>query len=336
MRFLTHLLTDVLGIEGCVSGQYTSAPIVTTAPSMPPSSGRPRLPRTRTRRRYSRRATQHAQRPRLAFWARQLGMYLLALLLMKLAVLVLFALFPFLITAGGALLDLFGEHKNAQVLFSMSLFPLVMNVLQFWLIDTLLRHNPHTSKYVGDADEEEALGNESRASESTDYRASTDYRGSTDFRNSTDYAEGTLYRQGSASTAHLVGDASESEGEDETPRAATTPAGRAQDGAAAADDGHAYPPSIGSRGSRSRPSSPPAPPPAMRASASSLDDLRVQASRTLSDEGEEEAWDAWDDEADNTGAAGGGAGKKAHARENSAGSFGLETQTQGRKEVKRD
>lgn len=88
-----------------------------------------------------------SQRPRLTYWSRQLLVYLLALLIMKLFVLLIFYIFPFLFTIGKWLLGLFGKHKRAQVVFAMAIFPLVMNVVQFWLIDSLLRHNPNTSSY---------------------------------------------------------------------------------------------------------------------------------------------------------------------------------------------
>lgn len=125
LRLITHLLTDVWGKEGFVSGQYTST-----------SSAR------------------HRNRPRIEYWLKQLASYLFVLLLMKMAVLLLFAIFPFLFDMGSWLLGLFGNHKQVQVLFSMALFPLAMNIVQFWLIDSLLRHNPHTSAYAKTNDSE--------------------------------------------------------------------------------------------------------------------------------------------------------------------------------------
>lgn len=122
LRFLTHFLTDVIGLPGFVSGQYDDQ-------ALPPRRGR-------------------SARPKLSYWFRQLGTYLLVLFGMKLSVLALLAIFPFLNDVAAAILSIFGNNKDAQVLFSMSLFPLTMNVLQFWLIDSVLRHNPNTSKYA--------------------------------------------------------------------------------------------------------------------------------------------------------------------------------------------
>lgn len=63
-----------------------------------------------------------SQRPRLTYWSRQLLVYLLALLIMKLFVLLIFYIFPFLFTIGKWLLGLFGKHKRAQVVFAMAIF----------------------------------------------------------------------------------------------------------------------------------------------------------------------------------------------------------------------
>ncbi|EPQ28196.1 uncharacterized protein PFL1_04024 [Pseudozyma flocculosa PF-1] len=140
LSLLTHILTDVLRLRGFVSGQYSDRPIApASASGSQQQHQQQQIPTTRRGR---------TARPRLSYWAKQLAVYLFVLLLMKLSVLVILAVFPFLIDMGSWLLKLFGSHKDAQVLFSMALFPLAMNVLQFWLIDSLLRHNPTTSKYA--------------------------------------------------------------------------------------------------------------------------------------------------------------------------------------------
>lgn len=131
---LTRLLTERMGYDGFVSGQY-------------------RLAGTRGR-------------PKIEYWFKQLGIYLVAILVMKLVVTTLLWLFPILVIFARWLIDLFGEHRKAQgetdppeafctvalmrftsVFFVMAIVPLCMNVLQFWLIDSLLRHNPETSRY---------------------------------------------------------------------------------------------------------------------------------------------------------------------------------------------
>ncbi|PWN24489.1 hypothetical protein BDZ90DRAFT_212407, partial [Jaminaea rosea] len=112
LRATTHFLTTVMGLKGCVSGQYTDG---------------------------TKRGRGKASRPRLSYWSKQLGMYFFALFIMKVIVTLLFVLFPFLFALGRWLLGLFGEAKNVQVLFVMCIFPLLMNTMQFWLVDSLLR-----------------------------------------------------------------------------------------------------------------------------------------------------------------------------------------------------
>jgi len=139
LKYVTYFLTERLGLEGFISGQYTPplpsiVPASSTGPSTSAQSGS------------SRRAFRRG-RPRIEYWLKQLASYLFVLFLMKMAVLVVFGFFPFLFDVGSWILGFFGSNKDFQVLFSMALFPLAMNVLQFWLIDSLLRHNPYTSAY---------------------------------------------------------------------------------------------------------------------------------------------------------------------------------------------
>jgi hypothetical protein len=164
MRFLTHYFTDVLGWPGFVSGQYTSIPTVigrrrrrrTTrndvsydesvlSPSVSEanfdsraqmggihenlaasdSQTFPAASESQTAP-----ATSKKQRPRLSFFFRQLSLYLLSLLLMKIMVVIIFAIFPFLFAVGRWVLNLFGVHQKAQIFFVMAAFPLAMNTLQ--------------------------------------------------------------------------------------------------------------------------------------------------------------------------------------------------------------
>lgn len=103
LRVTTHVLTDVWGFSGFVSGQYSDR---------------------------NKRGRGKASRPKLSYWLKQLGSYFFALFVMKLIVTILFVIFPFLFAFGRWLLGLFGEAKNVQVLFVMCIFPLAMNTLQ--------------------------------------------------------------------------------------------------------------------------------------------------------------------------------------------------------------
>lgn len=118
MQGLTYLFETRLAIRGLVSGDYQDDP--------PPP---------------------HTPLEPWQCWVRQTAVYVLALSLMKLLVLAMLGLLPFLTTFGDWLLGLFGAHRGWQVVFAMAIFPLAMNTLQFWLIDSILQHQPGQTSY---------------------------------------------------------------------------------------------------------------------------------------------------------------------------------------------
>ncbi|KAG8743379.1 hypothetical protein FRC10_012183 [Ceratobasidium sp. 414] len=82
--------------------------------------------------------------PSKIYWMRQLPfskatVYVTALILMKLAVVGLFAIWPGLFRIGDWLLSWTGRSAALQVIVVMGLIPIVMNVLQFWLIDSIVK-----------------------------------------------------------------------------------------------------------------------------------------------------------------------------------------------------
>lgn len=126
LKWATLLLSEKLGLEGFRSGEYGS----------PPS---------------------------FIYWLRQFVVYLSCLTVMKLVVVGLFALWPGIFKIGKWLLSWLGNKDAAQVIlyvaFSsslthftllivgvrsvMGLFPIIMNVVQFWLIDSIVKaHTP--------------------------------------------------------------------------------------------------------------------------------------------------------------------------------------------------
>ncbi|VDC02102.1 unnamed protein product [Peniophora sp. CBMAI 1063] len=102
LHLLTHLFSETLHLKGFESGQY----------------GRP---------------------PQWRNWARQLGVYVASLTTMKLAVIGLFFLFPGIFKLGEWALSWLGDSEHGQVVFTMGIFPIIMNVLQFWLIDSIVK-----------------------------------------------------------------------------------------------------------------------------------------------------------------------------------------------------
>lgn len=111
LKSFTFLLTQKFNFEGFISGQYGS----------PPSS---------------------------LYWMRQTAVYVLCLTLMKLFVIALFALWPGIFKIGEWLLSWLGDGGNAQVVFVMGIFPIIMNVLQFWLIDSIVKADNQTSPFT--------------------------------------------------------------------------------------------------------------------------------------------------------------------------------------------
>ncbi|KAI0278616.1 vacuolar membrane protein-domain-containing protein [Russula aff. rugulosa BPL654] len=106
LHLLTWLFTDKLQFKGFQSGQYGS----------PPS---------------------------LNYWARQAAVYVVSLTSMKIFVVILLA-WRRLLDIGAWLLSWLGNGDTAQVVFTMGLFPIFMNVVQFWLIDSIVKASGNT------------------------------------------------------------------------------------------------------------------------------------------------------------------------------------------------
>ncbi|KAF8638524.1 hypothetical protein AX17_002067 [Amanita inopinata Kibby_2008] len=82
--------------------------------------------------------------PSVSYWLRQAAIYVLSLTTMKLLVIGLLILFPGLFSIGEWLLSWTWTEKGDgfQVIFTMGIFPIIMNILQFWFIDSIVKaHN---------------------------------------------------------------------------------------------------------------------------------------------------------------------------------------------------
>ncbi|KIY52312.1 hypothetical protein FISHEDRAFT_35367, partial [Fistulina hepatica ATCC 64428] len=79
--------------------------------------------------------------PSMTFWARQATIYVIALTTMKLLVLALLSIFPGIFSVGAWLLSWTWTKEGdwLQVILVMGVFPILMNVLQFWLIDSIVK-----------------------------------------------------------------------------------------------------------------------------------------------------------------------------------------------------
>lgn len=83
--------------------------------------------------------------PSFPYWIRQAAVYVTSLTTMKFLVLMLLILLPGLLKVGEWLLSWTqnGDGDALQVVFVMGIFPIVMNILQFWSIDSIVKahHN---------------------------------------------------------------------------------------------------------------------------------------------------------------------------------------------------
>ncbi|KAL4264337.1 Vacuolar membrane protein [Pleurotus pulmonarius] len=117
LHSFTYILTEKFHLKGFESGKY----------------GRP---------------------PSFKYWLKQATTYVLALTSMKFVVLTIFAVFPGIFKFGEWLLGWTwtGEGDALQVTFVMGIFPIAMNILQFWLIDSIVKASSTTSPLALETD----------------------------------------------------------------------------------------------------------------------------------------------------------------------------------------
>ncbi|TFK25940.1 hypothetical protein FA15DRAFT_667932 [Coprinopsis marcescibilis] len=79
--------------------------------------------------------------PLISYWLRQTATYLICLLAMKIVVIGIFMFIPGVFSVGAWLLSWTqtGNGDVLEVIFVMGIFPIAMNILQFWLIDSIVK-----------------------------------------------------------------------------------------------------------------------------------------------------------------------------------------------------
>lgn len=77
--------------------------------------------------------------PKATWWAKQSLIYFLGLLSMKLVVLLIFLLLPWISVVGDWALRWTEGNEKLQVGFVMLLFPVIMNATQYYIIDTFIK-----------------------------------------------------------------------------------------------------------------------------------------------------------------------------------------------------
>ena len=78
--------------------------------------------------------------PKSSWWAKQCLIYFVSLLGMKSCVLVFFNLFPWISRVGDWALAWTEGNAALQVAFVMLIFPLIMNALQYYIIDSYIKN----------------------------------------------------------------------------------------------------------------------------------------------------------------------------------------------------
>jgi hypothetical protein len=77
--------------------------------------------------------------PKAGWWAKQCLLYFLGLIGMKICVFIIFQLCPWLGRVGDWALGWTEGNEAVQIAFVMFIFPLIMNALQYYIIDTFIK-----------------------------------------------------------------------------------------------------------------------------------------------------------------------------------------------------
>ncbi|KAH0536917.1 hypothetical protein FGG08_006255 [Glutinoglossum americanum] len=124
----------------------------------------------------------YGQPPRASWWLKQSLIYFLGLLGMKLCVLFIFSICPWISWIGDWALRWTEGDERVQVFFVMLLFPLIMNAMQYYIIDSFIKDRsgssdlerlPIVDSGTDDADSRRPRGN-TGFDESGSTRSSTD------------------------------------------------------------------------------------------------------------------------------------------------------------------
>lgn len=77
--------------------------------------------------------------PKYSWWAKQSLIYFCGLFGMKICVLILFLMLPWIARVGDWALGWTEGNERLQIVFVMMLFPLIMNAMQYYIIDSFIK-----------------------------------------------------------------------------------------------------------------------------------------------------------------------------------------------------
>jgi len=91
--------------------------------------------------------------PRIQWWLKQSMIYFAALVTMKLSVWIIFQIMPWLEVVAGFLLSWTRGHPRIEVVLVLCIFPLIMNIMQYYILDTIIKAKDDTWEAL-DSEEE--------------------------------------------------------------------------------------------------------------------------------------------------------------------------------------
>ncbi|MCJ1243603.1 hypothetical protein MMC30_000800 [Trapelia coarctata] len=86
------------------------------------------------------RSGNYGQPPKAAWWLKQCLIYFVGLLGMKLCVFLIFQICPWIIDVGNWALRWTEGNETVQVIFVMLVFPVIMNAIQYYIIDGFIKN----------------------------------------------------------------------------------------------------------------------------------------------------------------------------------------------------
>ncbi|KAJ5533285.1 hypothetical protein N7494_009837 [Penicillium frequentans] len=98
--------------------------------------------------------------PRASWWFKQSIIYFLGLLIMKICVFFLIQLFPFIVKVGDWALRWTEGNTALQITFVMLLFPVTMNAIQYYIIDTFIKKPIPHDFFADDVSRGDAVADE--------------------------------------------------------------------------------------------------------------------------------------------------------------------------------
>ena len=104
------------------------------------------------------RSGHYGTPPRAMWWLKQSMIYFIGLLCMKTCVFFIFELLPWIVQVGDWALRWTEGNEAIQIAFVMLIFPLIMNALQYYIIDSFIKNNEvaadteHETDVVGEDD----------------------------------------------------------------------------------------------------------------------------------------------------------------------------------------